>query len=102
MSKGEDETPPGYITVDLPKVFAAMHTRGLKASVNKAKLLQVLEEAEEKSKRKNKSLGEELKQLREEYKRLKEKINEKPKEDEGTIPKAKKRKSFGSSEEKVI
>ncbi|VDP60301.1 unnamed protein product [Heligmosomoides polygyrus] len=99
MSNGEEETPPGYIIVDLPKLFATMYTRGLRASVNKAKLLQVLEEAEEKAKRKNKNMEEELKQLREENKRLKEKINEK---DEGAIPKAKKRRSSGSSEEKAI
>ncbi|VDO38387.1 unnamed protein product [Heligmosomoides polygyrus] len=97
MSNGEEEAPPGYIIVDLPRMWATMHTRGLKASVNKAKLIQVLEEAEEKMKRKNKNMEEELKQLREENKKLREKINE---QSEGAIPKAKRRKSSGASEEK--
>lgn len=50
--------------------------------MDRAKLMQVLEEAE-KSRRNNKNLELELKQLREENKKLKEKIRQQSLDEEG-------------------
>ncbi|WKX90271.1 hypothetical protein Q1695_009260 [Nippostrongylus brasiliensis] len=91
-----DSSEVKYVLVDSIKFFSAIRTKGSRTSVDKPKILKLLEEAEAKNKKKTRKLEQEVERLRKELQQLRD---SKPSEiADADQPKKKKRKS-GHAEE---
>ncbi|WKY00919.1 hypothetical protein Q1695_015156 [Nippostrongylus brasiliensis] len=93
MASASSETK--YLLVDTVKLFSAIRTKGVRTSVDKGKVLKLLEEAEAREKKRSRKLEEELQRLRKEVMELRGKASEPT---DAEQPKKKKRRSTTTEE----
>ncbi|VDL84653.1 unnamed protein product [Nippostrongylus brasiliensis] len=84
-----------YLLVDTVKLFSAIRTKGVRTSVDKGKILKLLEESEAIEKKRSRRLEEELQRLRKEIMELRGKASAPT---DAEQPKKKKRRSVTTEE----